>query len=204
MNQRLYENPDLDTAEVTGVKTAMPISTDPIIRPRSPWRYWLTMEVEYPTTDDIDTLVDQWLALAVEQRTHGSHILAEDNREAIHEKLAHSIVTGRAKVAREANEVLGFVTYELETGTYEQTVTRGTIGNLFVRQSDRNAGVGTALLEAAERDLEDAGADVVGLEAIAGNEAGRRFYRRHGYNVHRVTFEKPLSDENDNLSKDDG
>jgi ribosomal protein S18 acetylase RimI-like enzyme len=160
------------------------------------------MEIEQPTTDDIDTLVDQWVALAMEQRDHGSHILAEDNRESIREKLAHSIVTGRTKVAREGDQILGFVTYELETGTYEQTVTRGTIGNLFVRPSARNAGVGTALLEVAERGLDNAGADVVGLEALAGNEAGRRFYRRHGYDVHRVAFEKPLP-ESDNHSKED-
>ncbi|WP_135534533.1 GNAT family N-acetyltransferase [Halostella pelagica] len=162
------------------------------------------MVIERPTTDDVDALVDLWVTLATEQQGHGSHILAEDNKKSVREQLARNVVTGRAIVARENSEILGFVTYQLETGTYDQTVTRGVISNLFVRPSARNGGIGTALLEAAESGLEDAGADVVALEALDNNDAGRRFYRRHGYDTHRVELEKPLSTENDNHSKEDG
>lgn len=162
------------------------------------------MEIQRPTTDDVDALVEQWVTLASEQRTHGSHVLPGENRDAIRETLAHSVVTGRARVGREDGELLGFVTYELETGTYEQSVTRGVVTNLFVRPPDRGRGVGSALIAAAERDLRDAGADVVGLEALADNDAARRFYRRHGYDVHRVSMEKPLADQSDNHSKEDG
>jgi ribosomal protein S18 acetylase RimI-like enzyme len=80
--------------------------------------------------------------------------------------------------------------FDLESGAYEQDDTRGVIHNLYVRPGHRDEGVGAALLDAAEEALTDSGADVVTLEAMADNEAAKRFYRRHGYDTHRVTLEK--------------
>ena len=161
------------------------------------------MDIERPTTDDLNALVEQWVALASEQRAHGSHLAAEGNREAVRETIARAIVTDCARVAREDGDLLGFVTYEPASSQYEGDVTRGYVQNLYVRPDSRGAGVGAALLDAAERALADIGADVVSLEALADNAAARRFYRRHGYDVHRVTMEKSLADESDNHSKDD-
>ncbi|WP_121821572.1 GNAT family N-acetyltransferase [Halostella salina] len=161
------------------------------------------MNVEAPTTEDLATLVDQWVRLAAEQRDHGSRLLADSNRGPIRETLARSVVTGNALVGRDDGGVVGFVTFEPDTGSYETDVTTGTVTNLFVRPDRRGEGVGSELLAAAERALAEDGADAVSLEVLAGNEAARRFYRREGYDSHRVTMTKPLADESDTHSKDD-
>jgi ribosomal protein S18 acetylase RimI-like enzyme len=93
--------------------------------------------------------------------------------------------------------VLGFVMFGLETGGYEQDVTRGVVHNLYVRPAHRDAGVGSALLETAEAALADRGADVVSLEAMMANQAAVRFYERNGYRQHRVELEKSLDDGSD-------
>jgi ribosomal protein S18 acetylase RimI-like enzyme len=90
--------------------------------------------------------------------------------------------------------VLGFVMFGLETGGYEQDVTRGVIHNLYVRPAHRDRGIGSRLLAAAERELAARDADVVSLEAMMANQAAVRFYERNGYRRHRVELEKRLDD----------
>jgi ribosomal protein S18 acetylase RimI-like enzyme len=152
--------------------------------------------VERPTREAIETLTDMWVALASEQRAYGSHLLAEANRSAIREILLRQVVTERLFVASVDDTALGFVTYNVESGYYEQDVTRGVVEHLYVRPDHRNRGVGSALLDAAERALADEDVDALALEVMAGNDAARRFYRRHGFRPHRVEMEKPA--ENDN------
>jgi ribosomal protein S18 acetylase RimI-like enzyme len=93
-----------------------------------------------------------------------------------------------------AEGVLGFVMFGLETGGYEQDVTRGVVHNLYVRPAYRDRGVGSRLLAAAERELAARDADVVSLEAMMANQAAVRFYERNGYRRHRVELEKRLDD----------
>lgn len=158
------------------------------------------MQIESADMDDLDELADLWVALANGQRAHQSHLRARENREQIRQGLARTIVTDGVLVAREDDTCLGFVMFNLETGRFEQDVVRGIVQNLFVRPERRGEGIGSRLLEAAERDLADSGADVVGLEAMAENEAGLRFYERHGYRPHRIEFEKSVeSDTNSNV-----
>ena len=93
--------------------------------------------------------------------------------------------------AGDEGAVVGFVMFGPETGSYEQSVDRGIIENLYVQPEYRNRGVGTALLDAAERALAESGVDRIALEAMADNEAARRLYARRGYSVHRVELEAP-------------
>jgi len=161
------------------------------------------MEIEPAALDDLDALVEGWVTLAREQREHGSHLRAEPNRETMRESLAQSVVDDGVLVARDGGEVVGFVTFEIERGRLEATVTRGVVPYLFVVPDRRDEGVGAELLDAAETRLVERGADVVSLDVMADNEAARRFYRRHGYGPYRVTMEKSASDESDTHSRDD-
>ncbi|MFQ3293940.1 MAG: ribosomal protein S18 acetylase RimI-like enzyme [Halobacteriales archaeon] len=161
------------------------------------------MKIEEATLADLDALVAAWVTLAQEQRDHGSHVRADPNREAMRESLSQSIVVDDLLVARADGEIVGFVTLEIERGRLEQDVTRGIVPYLFVAPDRRGEGIGAELLEGAESRLEDQGADVVSLAVMADNEAAQRFYRRHGYDRHRVTMEKPTSNESDTHSKDD-
>lgn len=158
------------------------------------------MDIEAPTTDEVDELADLWVALACDQRRYGSRLLAAENRDQIRDSIAHHVVAGGLLVARDP-DVVGFVMFAPEAGQYEQDVARGVVQNIYVRPERRGEGIGTALLERAESMLAAAGVDVVTLDAMAENEAARRFYRRHGYDVHRVELEKRV--ENDNNSKEE-
>ncbi len=150
-------------------------------------------EVEPASREDLETLAEWWVALAAEQREHGSHVLAAPNRETIHEVLAGHRFHGGVLVARLDGELAGFATFAVEDGSFALDASRGVLSNLYVRPERRRRGVGTALLEAVETRLAERGVDVLRLEAMAENEAARRFYRANGYEPHRVTMERPLT-----------
>jgi ribosomal protein S18 acetylase RimI-like enzyme len=150
------------------------------------------MRIEPAVADDVSVLVDQWVALAREQQSHDTHILPEENRERIRETFLRRVVTGELLVAREDEEVAGFVSFGMEPGSFADDCDRGVVSNLYVRPDDRDEGVGRELLSAAETHLAEKGADAVALEAMAGNEGAIRFYERRGYEPHRIELEKEL------------
>ena len=158
------------------------------------------MEIELATVEQAERVRELWVALADEQTQYDSHVLAERNESVVADELTRHAVTDRLVVATVDGDVVGFVMYTLDRGSYEMDVAQGVVENLYVAPEYRNEGVGGDLLETAERRLDGLGADTVVLEAMAENLAARRFYRRHGYDSHRVQLEKPL--ESDNHSKE--
>ncbi|WP_276272134.1 GNAT family N-acetyltransferase [Haloarcula litorea] len=153
------------------------------------------MEITTASSDDADRVVDLWVALARDQRAHGSQLLAEANRDAIREAVFQRIVADDLLLADESGETIGFVMATIEQGRYEQALTRGLVENIYVVPEHRREGVGGALLRAAERHLAESGADTVALEAMADNEAARSFYADHGYELHRVELTKPTESD---------
>ncbi|MCU4799624.1 GNAT family N-acetyltransferase [Halobacteria archaeon HArc-gm2] len=153
------------------------------------------MEITTSTVDDVDAVVDQWVSLARGQREYDSHITPERNRATIREATLRRIVADELLVAREDEELAGFVMFTVESGQYEQDVQRGVVQNLYVAPTHRRRGIGTRLLAAAEERLADNGVDRVALNVMAANEGARRFYRRHGYEPHRVELEKPVESD---------
>jgi len=148
--------------------------------------------IDRPDVAAVDDLADLWVALASGQRAHDSHVLPEANREIVRDSLARHVVTGGIRIARCEETLVGFVTFDLERGAYEQDATRGVVRNVYVDPAYRNRGVGSDLMDAAEASLRERGATVVSLEAMAANDRARRFYRDRGYVPHRVQFEKSL------------
>ncbi|SFR59119.1 MULTISPECIES: GNAT family N-acetyltransferase [Halorubrum] len=155
--------------------------------------------IEPATADDVDAVTDMWVALAASQREYGATLRAEANRATVREWVAGSVVTGDLLVARDSkpdgSAVVGFVGFSLERGDYERDAVRGTVSNLFVVPERRGEGVGAALLDAAERALDEMGAERVALEALADNDRARAFYADRGYDPHRVELAKSLGDE---------
>jgi len=158
------------------------------------------MEIELATVAQAERVTDLWVDLADEQTQHDSHVLAERNRGSVADELARHAVTDRLVVAIGDGDIVGFVMFTLDRGSYEMDVTQGVVENLYVVPERREEGIGGELLATAESRLEALGADTVTLEAMADNLAARRFYRRHGYDTHRVQLEKPL--ETDTHSKE--
>ncbi len=153
---------------------------------------------------DVDEVADLWITLARGQRNYGSDLLTAANRTAVRESFARAVVTGELLVARDDDGIVGFVSFSLDHGGYERDRPRGTVTNLFVIPERRGEGIGSRLLEAAERGLVSAGAAVIGLEAMAENDRARTFYREHGYDVHRVTLTKPIDDDAEGGKRGDG
>ncbi len=160
------------------------------------------VEIGAGDTDEAAVLADLWIELADGQRRYGSHLRAEPNRTPIHETMLQHAVTGTVLVARRDDAVVGFVTFGVGSGRYRQDTTRGTIHNLYVRKRARGAGIGGALLTAAEDALASMDVETVSLEAMAGNDAARSFYSRHGYAPHRIELEKPINDDHVTTDED--
>lgn len=154
------------------------------------------MRVEPAETDDAATVADLWVSLAEEQTAYGSRVDPQATRASVREAAAGHAVAGGLLVARD-DRLVGFVMFHVEDHGGDR---RGVVENIYVEPAYRNDGVGSELLAGAEKRLSDQGAAYVSLEAMAGNDAARRFYRRQGYEPHRVVFEKPL--ESDSHSKD--
>lgn len=156
------------------------------------------MEIERPTVADVDILVELWVDLADGQRSFGSNLRADANREVIRESLSRRIVAGGCLVAVDSDgAAIGFVTFYPESEQYDRDCSRGIVENLYVVSERRGEGVGTALLRAAESTLADGGADVVALEVLADNEQAREFYSQRGYDPHRVELQRPVERETD-------
>lgn len=152
----------------------------------------MNASIETPDTESAYRLADLWVELARDQRSSRSHLLAEPNRERVREAMVRHIIAGTVRVAKRNDGIVGFVTFGGESESYEQDVQRGFIYNLYVREVDRNRGIGSALLESAEAALGERGFDIIALQVMAPNEDARRFYRRHGYEPQRIELEKPI------------
>lgn len=145
--------------------------------------------IDEATTDDLDDVVDLWMALLDSGHDDGVQLLAEENRSAIRRQLAAATVDGRVLVAR-SDGLIGFASIRIERGGLESAHARGIVENLFVTPERRDERIGSKLLSAAEDRLRDRGAEVLLVETPARNEAARRLYRSHGYEPHRIEFAK--------------
>mgnify|MGYP000324330067 CR=1 FL=1 len=153
-------------------------------------------------TDDLDALADLWVALVADQRAHGAHLLAGENRSTARDFLGQYVAGDRVYVARVGDALVGFVMFHVETGAYEQDTTRGVVDNVFVVPAYRDRGVGSRLLDAAEAALEERGAETLAVSVLAANDAARRLYERRGYTAQRLVLERPA--ESDTHSKEAG
>ena len=154
------------------------------------------------TTDDLDSIVTLWSDLVAGQRSHDSHILAAENESAARDVLSRYVVVNDVVVAEatetsdwSAGVIVGFAMYHLEEGLYEMDVTRGVVENIYVIPTARGRGIGSALMERAEDDLREDGADTIILSVMATNRRALEFYRERGYEDQRIVLERALDGE---------
>lgn len=152
-------------------------------------------EIDAPTMRDLDRLVELWVDLAAGQREYDSHLRTDANRDRIRESLSRQIALSEVRVARRDDRIVGFVMFTMAGGTFERSVTRGLVQNIYVLPEARGDGIGSRLLEVSEDALAAEGADTVALDVMAHNDEARAFYEQHGYAPHRVTMEKPTESD---------
>lgn len=158
------------------------------------------VRIEVAKSDQLEQIVLCWLDLIADQQEFGTHMNVAENRSPGRDILGRYIARDDLLVARQPghddegfdNSIVGFVMFQIERGLFEQDVTRGFVENLYVVPSERNRGIGTALLERAEAHLKRDGAEVIALSVMAENEAAREFYRKRGYSTHRITYEREV------------
>jgi ribosomal protein S18 acetylase RimI-like enzyme len=171
--------------------------------------------IEPAAIGEASTIAELWVALASDQREHGSHLAAAANRERILGSIDHHLAEGTLLVARTSESgngngshdgderagrsgpgLVGFVMFSIERRLYAVSTVRGIVHNLYVIPDRRGEGIGSALLAAAEDELVERGAERISLEALSGNEEARRFYEENGYSPHRIEFEKRAETDN--------
>ncbi len=76
-----------------------------------------------------------------------------------------------------AEKVAGFITVEMTSRSYGHIITIDT------RPEHRRRGLGTLLMEAAEKKIRDLDGFMVALEVAVDNAPAIAFYKRHKYNV---------------------
>jgi ribosomal protein S18 acetylase RimI-like enzyme len=86
-------------------------------------------------------------------------------------------------VARRDERLLGYVVVGIQEGdeTYAVGERQAEVHTLAVLPGERDAGVGTALMDEAERRLLAGGVTMVFVGTMDGNDAALRFYERRGY-----------------------
>jgi ribosomal protein S18 acetylase RimI-like enzyme len=108
-----------------------------------------------------------------------------------------SAYEGRVFVASLGDAVVAFVCVLAripETALDESNRPHAAIGELFVDPDQRGAGVGSRLLERAERHARLRGADRLRVQVLADNGGARELYRRFGFRDRLVELEKRLED----------
>jgi GNAT superfamily N-acetyltransferase len=92
----------------------------------------------------------------------------------------------------DAGDPVAFVTVELGEHPSRKRGRYASINDLYVTDSHRGQGHGTALVEHAEALADREDCDFVKVSAEWGNDPAREFYRKRDYEPKQVTFAKPL------------
>jgi [ribosomal protein S18]-alanine N-acetyltransferase len=110
-----------------------------------------------------------------------SEVADVDNRSVPHSAIRESIAHGNGETFAAISNagVLGFIVAESRRNN-------GHIITIDVIAEARRAGIGSALLGAAEAQLLCAGVAAVLLETPVNNAAAIRFYKKHGYFVEKT------------------
>lgn len=87
--------------------------------------------------------------------------------------------SGNGKESQSAASILGFIVAEVRRNV-------GHIITIDVVPDSRRSGVGSALLQAAEAQLQHSGAKVVDLETPVDNAGAIQFYKQKGYFVEKT------------------
>jgi GNAT superfamily N-acetyltransferase len=100
---------------------------------------------------------------------------------------------GSCWIAEHEGRVQGYLLAVL-VFSFEHGGLMAEVDELFVSQSARSAGIGSSLLERAERDLRAAGVVRLQLQLNVNNRRGRDFYLRQGFEPREAyeLYEKSL------------
>ncbi len=158
------------------------------------------MEIRPAAIDDLDALLDIYLSSAAHHVALDPDYYGMPDPAAAAERL-RAIIEDEGQMsgylaAVADGRVVGSVSIALlptpSAGSMVTPVPTAEVG-IAVLENERNAGVGTALMAAAEAWAGARGVRAVILDMSARNAAARRFYERLGYGVTGHYLRKAIS-----------
>ena len=144
---------------------------------------------------DRDAILELWLALIDYHRAlDPQYPVVPGIREALREEVERGMLGGlcRLLVAELDGAPVGFAFAEVERVETREASGPGSswIHELYVVPKERRHGVGSALVEAAEKFLEKRGGGRIAVRVESGNEAGLRFWSRRKFQDRARILEK--------------
>ena len=135
---------------------------------------------------DREAILDLWLALIDYHRALDPlYPVVPGIREALGEEVKRGLLGGlcRLLVAELDDALVGFAFAEVERVETREASGPGSswIHELYVVPEERGSGVGSALVEAAEKFLERRGGGRIAVRVESGNEDGLRFWQRRNF-----------------------
>lgn len=127
------------------------------------------MKIRVMTIDDYEEVYTLWRSCA----GMGLNDI-DDSREGISKFLSRNPET--CFVAEKGNEIIGAI-----LGSYDGR--RGYIYHTAVKSEERNAGVGTRLVDATIAALKEIGASKISLVVLQGNNGGNAFWEHLGFTL---------------------
>lgn len=147
------------------------------------------VSIREATPDDLERLRPVWASLVARHAAIGSAPLQEDadlawrlRREGYARLIAER--RGFVLLADERRGPIGYCAVELHDGpddTFPVGERWAEVFTLAVLPESRGAGIGSALMDAAEARLTAMGIGDVAVAAMVENEAALSFYRRRGF-----------------------
>jgi diamine N-acetyltransferase len=153
----------------------------------------LPRAVREATEADLDTIAA--LGVEVQQLHHDARpdLFVPADRDALRGFFAGRLADDRFVVLLAGDDGYLLAEHQVREAT---PFTRGAstlyVHHIGVRSAARSAGVGTALLAAAETRGRELGAVEIVLDSLAFNAGAHAFFAARGFVPRRFTFEKPL------------
>lgn len=110
--------------------------------------------------------------------------------ETIASRLAQLLADERTFALLTGHPAVGIALVTLRTNLWHEGLV-GLLDELYVAPDERNQGLGTALLKAAEAEVLARGGDVLEIGVDGEDIDAQRFYERHGYVHHDEWSNEP-------------
>lgn len=159
-----------------------------------------TYEISRPTAADIPRLLELWQG---QYDYHHQHVdpvyyapFTDELRARVEADLPSLVEADEPHVlvAREGDNILGFITFEQDEDTYYDANIKqyGVLKEAFVTERARSQGIGEALVHKAEDHFRDKGINHIMIQCSSENKPALALYERLGYIVRQKLLYKEL------------
>lgn len=158
------------------------------------------MKINKPDQKDIPALINLWRE---QYQLHNDidpvyYVPNSSNQDKVFEKYIKKAIINDSPnilVARDNDKMIGFITFDIEENNYIDTNIKkfGEIIEIFVKKEYRKKGVGTKLIQKAEKFFINQEIKDVKIASSSFNDNASKFYDKNGYISRQILFFKRVS-----------